>query len=209
MTIIVEALKLPEDTRKWHMVADFFRLRKEVFVERLDWPLHTAEEMEYEQYDSFSSVYIIAHEDGVVLGGTRLLRTTTHIGSYGTEGYSYMLRDAHLGKLDGLPSNICDELPPIDEKIWELTRLASDPKAMVGREVLNGANDFLHSIRATHCLVLARPALFRMAKSMGFMPRALGKIRGNENGKFIAFESTVIDRNNIKKPSERRVTTTA
>lgn len=191
----IDIVRFPENVEKWYLVNNFMRFRKEVFVEKMDWPLFTADDKEFEQYDGLSAVYVIAHEDGVVCGGTRLIQTTKTIGFKGAVGYSYMLRDAFLGRLEGLPSNICDEEPPTEDNIWELTRLASNPSSLVGKDVLNAANDFLLSVGATHCLVLARPPLLRMAKSMGFNPRKLGQIRGNESGKFVAFESTVIDRN--------------
>lgn len=192
--MIVEPIIFPNDAQKWDLVNKFFALRKEVFVEKMDWPLFCEGDKEFEQYDTLDAVYIIAHENGEVYGGTRLVKTTTAITGYGAEPYTYMLRDAYKNRLPGLPSDIVDEEPPVDEKIWELTRLASDPKVQVGRDVLNGANDYLHSIGASKCLVLARPPLFRMARSMNFQPKALGKIRGNDNGKFIAFESRVIER---------------
>ena len=62
-------------TERWDLVANFLKLRREVFIERMEWPLYQADSMEFEQYDRVDTYYLIAHTAGQVLGGARLLRT--------------------------------------------------------------------------------------------------------------------------------------
>ncbi|WP_330447732.1 hypothetical protein FLP41_01715 (plasmid) [Paracoccus marcusii] len=72
--------------------------------------LHHAEGIEFEQYDTFDTVYVIAHRDGRAIGGARLKRTDCSFGG-GKVVYSYMIRDAHRGLLPGMPTNLCRDEP--------------------------------------------------------------------------------------------------
>lgn len=187
----ITVLKFPTDIVHWHLVKKFLLLRKEVFVDKMDWPLFHADSMEFEQYDTLSSVYVIAHEDGDVIGGARLVRTD-QFQSAGKIVYSYMIRDAYLNNLPGLPPEICNEEPPVDSKVWELTRFASLDSQRVGCDILEQCNTFLKDEGAVECLFLGPPAFMRMARGMGYDPRPLGKITGNKDGRFLAFSCDVI-----------------
>lgn len=61
-----------------HLLAELFRLRARVFVNRLHWDVTTSDGMERDRYDDQSPVYLIfAHETmRTVIGGLRLLPTT-------------------------------------------------------------------------------------------------------------------------------------
>jgi acyl homoserine lactone synthase len=157
----------------------------------MDWPLFHADSMEFEQYDTLTSVYIIAHEGDKVIGGARMVRTDQNQ-SFGKIIYSYMIRDAYLKNLPGLPSEICAEEPPVDPKVWELTRFTSLDNMWVGRSILERCNKFLQEENASKCLFLGPPAFLRMARTMGYNPKALGKITGNKDGRFLAFSCDVI-----------------
>ncbi len=187
----ITVLKFPADILHWHLVKSFLLLRKEVFVDKMDWPLFHADSMEFEQYDTLTSVYIIAHEDDKVIGGARLVRTDQHQ-SFGKIVYSYMIRDAYLKHLPGLPEEICAEEPPVDSKVWELTRFTSQDNMRVGRGILEKCNAFLKEEGAYKCLFLGPPAFLRMARTMGYNPTPLGKITGNKDGRFLAFSCNVI-----------------
>ncbi|MGE4611176.1 MAG: acyl-homoserine-lactone synthase [Paracoccaceae bacterium] len=138
----ISALRFPADITNWHLVRNFLLLRKEVFVDKMDWRLFHAESMEFEQYDTLTSVYILAHEGVSVIGGARLVRTDQSQ-SFGKVVYSYMIRDAYLENLPGLPSEICAEEPPVDPNVWELTRFTSMDNLWVGRGILEECNAFL------------------------------------------------------------------
>lgn len=168
------------------------RFRKKVFVDRMEWPLVHAEGIEFEQYDSFNTTYIIAHRANEVLGGARLKRTDSRLGS-GTVVYSYMIRDAHLGLLPNMPPKLCASNPPVDSSVWELTRfVASDKPEGVAEAILRKANAFLYEQRAQSCLFLGPPAFLRMAKRLGWTAEPLGPVVGNSDGRFLAFRCAVI-----------------
>lgn len=187
----VSVLKLPDDARYWHLVFDFLKLRRQVFIQKMKWQLMDDNGIEFEQYDVVGvASYVIAHRDDEVIAGARLVRCDAQIGSYPND-YSYMIRDAYLGKIS-LPSEICDEEPPNDKESWELTRLVSteaDPE--VARRVLEIANNFIFDQGGKQCLFLGPPGFLRMAKRYGFVPERLGKICGDDSGKFLAFKCDI------------------
>lgn len=188
----ISILRLPHSAARWDLVVDFLKLRKQVFINRKKWRLVEKDEIEYEQYDTATvATYVIAHRGQKVLGGARLLRCDTVIGS-ARHAYSYMIRDAYLGMID-LPSEICSAPPPTDDKSWELTRLVSiDEDPRTARLILDEANDFIKLEGGKQCLFLGPPGFLRMARSYGYAPERLGKICGDESGRFLAFSCAVI-----------------
>ena len=186
----VSVLRLPHGLPHWDLVCAFMRLRREVFIEEMRWDLQTTESMEFEQYDSPDAVYVVAHQGDEVLGGARLLRTDREVGT-GTVRYSYMIRDAHLGYLPGLPQDLCEGSPPQAETAWELTRLVVR-NARLGAAILTATNEFLKREGADTCLFLGFPAFMRMARSMGYHPKPMGRLTGNDDGRFLAFSCGVI-----------------
>lgn len=187
----VTIVEMPVHDAKYNLVFEFLKLRKEIFMDQMEWPLYSYDSIEFEQYDSFTAVYVIAHENGKVLGGARLLRTDSRLGT-GRVKYSYMIRDAHAGLLPGMPTSICFDEPPSDHDIWELTRLATLPNTNVATDILNAANDYLARKGATQCLFLGPPAFLRMAKSLNYEPERLGPIVKNTDGSFLAFQCPII-----------------
>ncbi|WP_344472885.1 acyl-homoserine-lactone synthase [Nonomuraea monospora] len=101
------AAELPE----W-LLDGMFRLRHEVFYERLRWDVASLHGRERDFYDDCQPVYVIAYEDGCrqVTGCCRLLPT------HGP----YMLRDVFSAALRGGQA-------PRDPAVWELSRLATRP----------------------------------------------------------------------------------
>lgn len=187
----VSIIRFPDNGDKWHLVSSYLKLRKDVFIDQMAWPLIEVESMEFEQYDTFHAVYAIAHRGDEVLGGARLLRTDSRSGT-GVVAYSYMIRDAYLDHLPGLPANLCVSEPAVDPAIWELTRFASTDNRRVGAAILDTCNEFLRNQGASECYFLGPPAFMRMARSMGYSPRPLGDIVGNQDGRFLAFSCGVV-----------------
>ena len=95
-----------------------FRARHESFIQQNKWELPEADGMEFDQYDTPASRWIAVHEFGDVLAGVRLTPTTARCGIY-----SYMIRDAQLGLLDTIASNLLYDEAPIAQYIWEGTRI--------------------------------------------------------------------------------------
>ncbi|HHI70120.1 MAG TPA: N-acyl-L-homoserine lactone synthetase, partial [Rhodobacteraceae bacterium] len=72
------------------LFANMFRARRELFIVQNKWDLPEALGMEYDQYDTPASRWVVVHDDlGKVLAGNRLTPTTARCGIY-----SYMIRDA-------------------------------------------------------------------------------------------------------------------
>ena len=182
----ISVLSIPEGLQNWDLVASYLRMRRHVFIEKLEWSLHQTDSMEFEQYDRVDTVYVIAHDEEEVLGGARLLRTDRSVGVY-----SYVIRDAFQSKLPSLPHNICANEPPQSKDVWEMTRFTATGPSNVARDILSAANEFLASKNAESCLFLGPPAFLRMAKSMKFDPTPLGPISGNSDGRFVAFSCGV------------------
>jgi len=89
-------------------LAAMYRLRHQVFHDRLGWAVNSDNGMEYDEFDDLKPVYIVVRAgDGAVQGCWRLLPTTG----------PYMLRDVFPQLLGGAP-------PPRAPDIWELSRFA-------------------------------------------------------------------------------------
>lgn len=185
-------IKWPEGLEKWNLVNDYLKLRKKVFIDRLDWPLFHAEELEFEQYDTLDTVYVVATSNGKTIGGARLRRTDQTNGK-GSIQYSYMIRDACLGCLPGLPDDLCDVTPPMDKDVWEITRMVVNGPRSVFALILRTANDFLKQEGAKSVLFLGSPAFQRMADAWSWPVRTLGPVVGNKDGQFRVFECPVQD----------------
>lgn len=187
----IEALKLPEGSSRWPLVMRFYELRKQVFVNDMKWQLFHHDGIEFEQYDTLDTVYLVAHRGSEVVGGARLKRTDCAHGS-GKYVYTYMIKDACLGLLDGMPQDLCYGEPPVDHDIWELTRFTVVGGPGVAEGILRKANQYLHQHGGKACLFLGPPAFMRMAKRMGFTPEPMGPVSGNHDGRFLAFKCEVI-----------------
>lgn len=189
--VTVEVVVLPRDMHRFDLITSFLRFRKQIFVDRMAWPLHHAEGIEFEQYDTFDTAYVIAHRDGEIVGGARLKRTDKEYGN-GSIVYSYMIRDAYLGLLPGMPHNLCTAAPPVDARSWELTRFAAQPITGLAERILESANAYLFTLGAYQCLFLGPPAFLRMATKLGWQPEPMGEIVKNDDGRFLAFSCAVL-----------------
>lgn len=89
------------------------RLRGPVFKERLDWDVSVSDGLEIDQYDTFDPTYLLALEQGDVVGCVRLLPTTGR----------NMLADTFPVLLDGTAA-------PRAARIWESSRFCVDTKSV-------------------------------------------------------------------------------
>lgn len=201
--IEVNVLRLPEGASDWDLVAEYLRLRREVFIGDLSWNLTVHRDIEYEQYDTLRTVYAVAHRGREVVGGARLNPTTLRVGA-GEYVYSYMIRDACLGLLPGLPTDLCDHEPPVADDIWELTRMATLKDPRISAAIIDAASRFLVAEGASRCLFLGPPAFLRMAKRAGWTAQAMGPVSGNHDGRFVAISALLPegDDENVAWPDE-------
>lgn len=100
------------------LFVDFLRARRKVFIGQNKWSLPEVDGMEFDQYDTPRARWVVIHEYGEILGGVRLVPTTAQCGHY-----SYMIRDAQLGVIDTIPSDVLFFKAPVSPVIWEATRL--------------------------------------------------------------------------------------
>lgn len=105
------------------LFTELLRARYHHFIEARGWNLPSSRGLEFDQYDTPQSVYCVIHDGLIVRGGLRLTPTTARCFNS-----SYMLRDAQLGLLPDLPSDILDGPAPQDPRIWEVSRVFVDDK---------------------------------------------------------------------------------
>ncbi len=176
-----------QDPGNFFMVNDFLELRKKVFVDKLGWTIDTYQDLEFDQYDTFKSKYVIATIDGDVVGGARLLCTNDETpSSFGGKHYTYMIKDAHDGLLQGLPYGLCYEEPPVQSDIWEITRLCSTSSDVNTQFIMDECINALRAVCATKALFICSPAGVRYAKKKGRQVHEIGPVLENEDCKFQA-----------------------
>jgi len=168
------------------LFANMLRARRELFIVHNKWNLPEAMGMEYDQYDTPASRWVVVHdEEGRVLAGNRLTPTTTRCGIY-----SYMIRDAQRGLLDTIPDTLLFEEAPVAEHIWESSRLfvSHDVPAAIRRRVhaqlISQLGESVRGLGATHCLTLLAATWPRWADRVGVKMKAMGpvmEIDGIEN----------------------------
>lgn len=168
------------------LFANMLRARRELFIVHNKWNLPEAMGMEYDQYDTPASRWVVVHDEfGRVMAGNRLTPTTTKCGIY-----SYMIRDAQRGLLDTIPGHLLYEDAPVADHVWESSRLfvSHDVPAAIRRKVhaqlISQLGGTVRSLGASHCVTLLSATWPRWADRVGVKMRALGpvmEIDGVEN----------------------------
>lgn len=160
------------------LFANMLRARRELFIVHNKWNLPEALGMEYDQYDTPASRWVVVHDElGRVLAGNRLTPTTARCGIY-----SYMIRDAQRGLLDTIPSNLLYDEAPVAETIWESSRLfvSHDVPASIRRKVhatlISQLGATARSLGASYCLTLLAATWPRWADRVGVKMKAMGPV---------------------------------
>lgn len=160
------------------LFANMLRARRELFIVHNKWNLPEAMGMEYDQYDTPASRWVVVHDDaGRVLAGNRLTPTTTRCGIY-----SYMIRDAQRQLLDTIPSNLLYDEAPVADRIWESSRLfvrhdvPSSIRRRVHAQLIAQLGETVRSLGATHCLTLLAATWPRWADRVGVQMQAMGPV---------------------------------
>lgn len=165
------------------LFANMLRARRELFIVHNKWNLPEAMGMEYDQYDTPASRWVVVHdENGHVLAGNRLTPTTTNCGIY-----SYMIRDAQRGLLDTIPAHLLYEEAAVAPHIWESSRLfvshdvPSSIRRRVHAQLIAQLGDSVRSLGATHCLTLLAATWPRWADRVGVKMKAMGPVMEIDN----------------------------
>jgi len=160
------------------LFANMLRARRELFIVHNKWNLPEAMGMEYDQYDTPASRWVVVHDEtGKVLAGNRLTPTT-----HGCGIYSYMIRDAQRGLLETIPSNLLNYPAPVSEEIWESSRVfvsESVPAALRLRVQLQLRQEMVNAARelgATSVLGLIPEASRRIGRRVGLECEPVGPI---------------------------------
>jgi N-acyl-L-homoserine lactone synthetase len=160
------------------LFANMLRARRELFIVHNKWNLPEALGMEYDQYDTPASRWVVVHDaTGQVMAGNRLTPTTTKCGIY-----SYMIRDAQRGLLDTIPSNLLYDEAPVSDQIWESSRLfvSHNVPAGIRRRVhatlISHLGATTRQLGATYCLTLLAATWPRWSGRVGVDMKAMGPV---------------------------------
>lgn len=160
-----------------NLFVNYLRARREVFIVQKGWELPETDGMEFDQYDTPMTRWVVIHSHGVVLAGVRIAPTTARCGNH-----TYMLRDAQLGLIPELPDDALYEEAPVDKYIWEATRLfisdcvPAKRRLAVQSMLMKGMASAARSVGATKVIGIV-PAVFkRWLKRMGMNATAVGPV---------------------------------
>lgn len=159
------------------------KIRKSLFVDEEGWNIPHTDKVEWDQYDTPRTIYVVTHENGIVRSASRL-NPCIQVGP----NFSYMIKDACEGKLKGIPSSILST-PPVDDRIWEATRFTVDPR--LPNEVRNAylvenakaLADYARETGISHLLALMSPFFVRWLNSIGLSCRKAGPTTKLPDGK--------------------------
>jgi len=155
---------------------DYLKLRKQFFVDELKWDVPHNENYEMDQYDNPTAWYSLVRSGDTILGGARVMPTTSHWGKH-----TYMLRDAYLGTIDSIPNRAmpADIATPM---VWECTRLCISDKVRTQAErsrclslIVDGLVDIATSQGASELVTLSTISLMRALRQLGFPADRLGE----------------------------------
>jgi N-acyl-L-homoserine lactone synthetase len=161
------------------------RARHESFIQQRNWDLPEADGMEFDQYDTPQSRWVAVHHLGQVLAGIRMTPTTARCGIY-----SYMIRDAQLGLLESIPSDLLYDEAPVAPHIWETSRVFVSQAVPAKLRTPVQANLMAEMVRtaraegATQLLGLCPRVWMRWMRRLGYQTEHVGPcldIGGTEN----------------------------
>ena len=160
------------------LFANMLRARRELFIEQNKWDLPEAMGMEYDQYDTPASRWVVVHNElGEVLAGNRLTPSTARCGVY-----SYMIRDAQCGLLDTIPADLLFHDAPVSDHVWESSRLFVTQKVPlhlrrpIWAKLVFELTRAARSLGATTCLTLLNANWPLWAKRVGVDMQAMGPV---------------------------------
>lgn len=155
---------------------DYLKLRKLYFVDGLKWDVPHNDSYEMDQYDNPTAWYSLVIRNGTVLGGARVMPTTSRWGQH-----TYMLRDAYTGTINSIPS---DAMPSeiVTPMVWECTRLVVSDELRTGVErsqclsmIVDGLVDIATAQGASELVTLSTISLVRALRQLGFPAERLGE----------------------------------
>ncbi len=176
--------------------ADYLGLRYRVLVDDFGWDLSNDGSVEMDQYDHPGAVFSVVTNEGGVVAGARALPCNASWG-----GWSYMLKDAALGKVTRIPDDLLPEYPCSNDT-WECTRLVSDDTMLSSRAGLMALRLVVFGLcqeaggRGADNLISLSPSSFgRLLRMLGYNADPLGReYIGEEDGRLYRAFSMPCDR---------------
>lgn len=164
---------------------EFLALRKQVFVDQLGWDIPHNDTVEMDQYDTPLAQYSLVLRHGHVVGGARAMATTATWG-----GHTYMLRDAHSGKLPHIPPRVMS-VEIASPQVWECTRLVVSNALTTAAEraecltlIVDGLVEITRQRGGAELICLSSLALMRALRQIGYQVTRIGETyRNGEDGR--------------------------
>ncbi|HRO10825.1 acyl-homoserine-lactone synthase [Amaricoccus sp.] len=164
---------------------EYLRLRKRFFVDELNWDIPHNDDVEMDQYDNPCAHYSLVLRNGRVVGGARIMPTTSTWGRH-----TYMLRDALRGDIEAIPAEVIPE-EYASKEVWECTRLvvsdllnSQSDRANCLMLIVEGLIDIANRNGGIELVTLTRPALVRALRQLGFAASRIGKpYRNGDDGR--------------------------
>ncbi len=156
-------------------------IRKRLFVDAKRWNIPHTDAAEWDQYDTPATVYVITEDGGRVIAASRLNPCTDR------EPFSYMIRDAALGRIANIPAGIIDTAPVCPDT-FEATRFTVDPEAPspAQREAAaTNARAIAEEARARggrHLLALMAPGFARWLTRLDLPTEQIGPVCRDAEG---------------------------
>lgn len=180
-----------EDGISHKNILDFHQLRKNVFADEYEWDVLTVGNYEFDQYDVPSARYVVAYDQGICVGGARIL--PCDLSYVGTDGrrHTYMLNDFCHGSLLGTfpATSLIRELPLVADA-WELTRfVATSTKATKG--LLHQVSRYLCKKGVGEVITISPVLMPKVLKRMQFECEALSEPVIYQDRSYVALSTKV------------------
>ena len=161
----------------------YLRLRRWYFVAVLGWNIPHDDDVEMDQYDNPCAHYVLVLRDSTVVGGARMMPTTASWGQH-----SYMLRDAHLGRIDIPPQVVSEEI--VSRDVWECTRfvVSDDLDTQADRVeclslILWGCGELLQENGGSEVISLSPVPMLRTLRQLGYPANRIGEPYSEMDGR--------------------------
>ncbi len=176
--VIVAKRQDPKLEREIH---GMFRLRHQVFGERLGWEVENHNGLEKDRFDEMDATYVLSRSgDREITGCWRLLPSTG----------AYMLKDV-------FPQLLCGEVPPQRPNVWELSRFAVTSPAGTGdlaqggispatRDMLKKLYEFAVKNGIDKYVTVTSVAVERLFRRAGFPMYRFGDGKAQRVGKVLS-----------------------
>lgn len=181
------------------LLDSMYRLRREVFHDRLQWAVRVENGREHDWFDLIGPQYVVAHDGAsTALGCCRLLPTLG----------PNMLRDVFPYLLDGAAI-------PTSQTTWEISRFAMDSRltdsrygfGSIPKELVVHTLRFAYAHGISSLVGVTTVSIERLLLHMGLQIERLGTIRRIGNAKSLAFRAQVLE--NLQALGIRRATEAA